>query len=404
MDGRNLVVCLDGTDNQFCATNTNVVRLFQALDQDPTRQLAYYDPGVGTIWEEGTLSRTYQKVQMVLGMAFGLGVTRNVGQAYAFLTRHHQMNDRIFIFGFSRGALEARALAALVHRCGLLQDHLSTLSPYAIRLSQTPGGDDVIREFQATFSRPAPVTFLGLWDTVTSMGNVWSPIHWPNTSYNPGVETVAHAIAIDERRAFFRQNRWRPSRGQTCSEVWFAGVHSDVGGGYPAHEGRLWAITLEWMAKHAMAGGLRFDEDRWRSVMSAGEPASVPDYASGQHESLTRAWKPLEFVPRFRNEQNAQGQWKKHLMIPARYGGTNGRPRELKPGERVHRSAIERFVARPDYRPATLIRAGLDDVSARAFLDTPNDEWIVPDRTGRVAVSVPPPAGQGAADDVEIMR
>jgi len=109
-------------------------------------------------------------------------------------------------------------------------------------------------------------------------------------------------------------------------------------------------------------------------------------------------------VPRFRNEQNAQGQWKKHLMIPARYGGTNGRPRELKPGERVHRSAIERFVARPDYRPATLIRAGLDDVSARAFLDTPNDEWIVPDRTGRVAVSVPPPAGQGAADDVEIMR
>src|SRR6476469_9948460 len=286
MDGRNLVVCLDGTDNQFCATNTNVVRLFQALDQDPTRQLAYYDPGVGTIWEEGTLSRTYQKVQMVMGMAFGLGVTRNVGQAYAFLTRHHQVNDRIFIFGFSRGALEARALAALVHRCGLLQNHLSTLSPYAIRLSQTPGGDDVIREFQATFSRPAPVTFLGLWDTVTSMGNVWSPIHWPNTSYNPGVETVAHAIAIDERRAFFRQNRWRPSRGQTCSEVWFAGVHSDVGGGYPAHEGRLWAITLEWMMKRATAAGLHLDEVRWRRVISAGEPVSTPDYASGQHESL----------------------------------------------------------------------------------------------------------------------
>jgi len=76
----------------------------------------------------------------------------------------------------------------------------------------------------------------------------------------------------------------------------------------------------------------------------------------------------------------------------------------LKPGERVHRTAVERFVARPDYRPATLTRAGLDEVSARAFLDTPDDEWIVPDRSGRLATSAPERASHGAADDIEIMR
>ena len=95
--GRNLVVCLDGTDNQFGETNTNVVRVFQSLEQDAGRVLGYYDPGVGTIWEEGTIGRFQQKLQMVLGLAFGLGVTRNVAQAYQFLMRHHAAGDTIHI-------------------------------------------------------------------------------------------------------------------------------------------------------------------------------------------------------------------------------------------------------------------------------------------------------------------
>src|SRR5687767_13599866 len=129
---RNLVVCLDGTENQFGETNTNVVRVFQSVHQDVSRVLSYYDPGVGTIWEEGTIAKTEQKIQMILGLAFGLGVTRNVAQAYQFLMRHHQPDDAIYIFGFSRGALEARALAGLLHRCGLLHAHLAPLDQYAI--------------------------------------------------------------------------------------------------------------------------------------------------------------------------------------------------------------------------------------------------------------------------------
>jgi len=156
---RNLVICLDGTDNQFGRHNTDVVRVFQSLARDPLRQIGYYDPGVGTIWESGTLSKVSQKVQMLLGMAFGLGVSRNVAQAYAFLMQHYRTGDNIFIFGFSRGALEARALAGLVHRCGLLEPQLASLEDYAHHLFKSPGNDSMLAEFKKTFRRSPKSSF-----------------------------------------------------------------------------------------------------------------------------------------------------------------------------------------------------------------------------------------------------
>lgn len=382
---RNVVICLDGTDNQFGRHNTNVVRVFQSLQHDPQRQIGYYDPGVGTIWESGTLSRVSQKIQMLLGMAFGLGVSRNVAQAYAFLMRHYRAGDGIFIFGFSRGALEARALAGLVHRCGLLDPQLTSLEDYALRLFKSPGNEAVLAEFKMTFSQQIEIDFLGLWDTVTSMGNVWSPIYWPFTTRNPSVKRVAHAIAIDERRSFFRQNRWTAVASQQVSEMWFAGVHSDIGGGYPASSGRLWAITLEWMMEHACKplhpgdAALILDSVRWQEIKTAGrtDPAA-PDYASEQHSSLTWGWKPLELVPKPYREEQTDGSYKTRVMLPALHGGFRGRPRKLHPGEHVHRSAIERFVARSDYRPPTLHEAGLTMPLAHAFLAGEAGSWIVP--------------------------
>jgi len=382
--GRNLVVCFDGTDNQFGATNTNIVRLYQAMRRDPAVQIGLYDPGVGTMGEPGTITTTARRIQMILGLAFGLGVTQNVSDAYRFLMQAYGPDDRIFIFGFSRGALEARALAGLIHRCGLLHPHLVPLEPYAIRFFQTPGDFKVVRAFQATFARRVDVTFLGLWDTVTSMGNVWSPITWPFTTSNPSVRSVAHAIAIDERRAFFRQNRWKPTEGQQCTEVWFAGVHSDVGGGYPVAEGRLWAITLRWMAGHASRAGLLLDDADLEAALAEGADTNgtTPDCATNQHDSLTLAWKPLELVPRFRKEERPDGTWVSRLVIPAAGSGFAGRPRSLRGGERVHRSAIERFVAVGTYRPPTLTRAGLTLPLAQQFLETTDEEWIVPHHAG----------------------
>jgi len=381
---RNLVVCLDGTDNEFCLQNTNVVRMFQSLIRDPERQIPLYDAGVGTIWEPGTLSKASQKIQLWLGMAFGLGVTRNVAEAYAFLMNHHREGDRIFLFGFSRGALEVRALAALIHRCGLLEPQLGPLEPYAMRLFQTAGNNEVVSSFKETFSRDIGIEFLGIWDTVTSMGNVWSPVRWPHTTWNPSVKRVAHAIAIDERRAFFRQNRWSPADEQRVDEEWFAGVHSDVGGGYDPHKGRLWAITLEWMAAHAREAELLFDDSKLQAALNLGraEAGSCPDAATDQNDSMSPFWKALELVPRRSRARRDDGTFdEERWMLPFRHSGFRGRPRRLSPGEKVHRSAIERFVARSDYRPETLTNAGLNLEVASTFLNTDQRAWVVPSRT-----------------------
>jgi hypothetical protein len=260
------------------------------------------------------------------------------------------------------------------------------LIPYAVRIFQTIRNDDVARAFQSTFSRPVVIHFLGLWDTVTSMGNVWSPVHWPNTTHNPSVANVCHAIALDERRSFFRENRWggdRPIVGQTVSQVWFAGVHCDVGGGYPASSGRLWAITLEWMVEQAVPKGLLVDAARFKERLADGAatPSGVPDCDSEQHNSLTMSWKPLELVPKPHRRRNPDGSYgAERFLVPALTTGFDGRPRELLEGEKVHRSAVRRFVEKPNYSSQTLIDAGLTADEAKRFLETSDAAWTVPQK------------------------
>lgn len=379
---KNLVICLDGTNNEFGIHNTNVVRLYQSLTKDEQRQPTYYDPGVGTMWEPGTLTRCSRKMQTVLGLAFGLGATRNVIQAYEFLMRNHEPGDKLFIFGFSRGALEARALAALLWKCGLLNRNQTSLVPYAVRLFQSPGNDAVASGFKDTFSRDVDTHFLGLWDTVTSMGNVFSPVHWPYSTNNPGVRSVRHAIALDERRSFFRQNRWggSSSGAQDAVEAWFPGVHCDVGGGYAACEGRLWVMSLEWMAREALKAGLLIDPQRLSGVLSEGKDAwgDVPDYSTGDHDSMLWWWMPVELVPKPHSQRHANGSYASGWIWPFAHAGFKGRPRSLFKGELVHRSAIQRFADRKEYRPSPLLKAGLNENAARTFLCTSDEFWTVP--------------------------
>jgi uncharacterized protein (DUF2235 family) len=391
---RNLVVCLDGTNNEFGAQNTNVVRLFQALAEDPARQCRYYDPGVGTMGYPGALTRVMQKVTQVLGLAFGLGVTQNVIDAYQFLMRRYQDGDRIFIFGFSRGALEARALAAMLYRCGLLKPDLETLTPYAVRVFQTVNNQKVAGEFKATFSRKAEVEFLGLWDTVTAFGNVWTPIAWPNVTHNPSVRTVRHAVALDERRAFFRQNRWAEgdaTLGQSVKERWFVGVHCDVGGGYPANESALWTLPMEWMVTEAAACGLLVDTDRVAAVTEEARQACADPqgWSSRVHDSMSGLgpiWPIAEAVPKRRwlgknPDKTDHYEWIwpiRHWFGAWRSGhGTIGRARELRPGDHLHRSVIQRFAADPRYRPDPLVRIGMTTTAAQTFLATREESYVV---------------------------
>ena len=181
--GRNLVVCLDGTNNQFGDVNTNVVRLIQVIDRDQRKQRIYYDPGVGTLPEPGVATWIGKKISEGIGLAFGAGLMWKVQEAYSYLMEMWEPDDRVFIFGFSRGAYSARVLAGVLHAFGLLPRGAQNMLPYMMRLyararderkalnGQLGRWQKLCSSFRYTFSRAVtpedqerhfPVYFLGL--------------------------------------------------------------------------------------------------------------------------------------------------------------------------------------------------------------------------------------------------
>ncbi len=160
--------------------------------------------------------------------------------------------------------------------------------------------------FRSTFARAVsqvddqrrlPVHFLGVWDTVSSVGWVWDPATFPYTASNPSIKIVRHAASIDERRWFFRQNLMQPAKDQDFREEWFPGVHSDVGGGYPEKDGGLWRVPFGWILDAAQTAGLLVDQARLQRVLQA-TPASPSPWNDTKHESLTSLWWPAEFFPK----------------------------------------------------------------------------------------------------------
>jgi uncharacterized protein (DUF2235 family) len=300
--GRNIVLCLDGTANQLRAKgNTNVVRLYQLLDlSDPERQVAFYDPGVGTFSARGAWSRAGRLWTRLLGLAFGFGIKDNLGEAYTFLMDHYRPGDRVFVFGFSRGAFTARALAGVTYRAGLMRDGAQNLVEYLVR-AYTKGDAftdedwEVMSQFGDTFaidhdgSKAMPIHFLGLWDSVKALGWFrWDP-KWPFTRKLPNARTIRHAVSIGERRRPYAEYLVTPTDDSDLREVWFAGVHSDVGGGF-ADDDRLARITLKWMAEEAVAAGLLVRPRRYRSRC-----AVEPSYADAHAHGTGALWAVLTF-------------------------------------------------------------------------------------------------------------
>jgi uncharacterized protein (DUF2235 family) len=247
---KNIVICCDGTANEFAQDRTNVVKLFFTLEQqNPLTQVAYYHPGLGTMEAVGAITSVARRVTKILGLAIGYGLEADVAEAYRFLMSRYADGDRIFLFGFSRGAYTARAVAALLHMYGLLRPGNEPLIPYAIRMmtaiTKLRGRKaedrrvaeyfDLARNFREHFSRTGvKIHFVGVWDTVSSVGWFENPLRLPYTADNSSIAIGRHAIAIDERRAFFRANMWHPTPDggpADVKQVWFPGVHADVGGG-----------------------------------------------------------------------------------------------------------------------------------------------------------------------------
>ncbi|MFI1938726.1 DUF2235 domain-containing protein [Streptomyces purpureus] len=307
---KNIVVCLDGTGNQLKATgNTNVVRLYEMLDLgDPTRQIAYYDPGVGTFSAAGAWTAPGRKVSRLSGLAFGSGLKTNLAEAYTYLMRHYEPGDRLYLFGFSRGAYTARALAGLIQAVGLLRPGSENLVPYAIGIYAknrdfTKDDWDQLHRFAGTFSAPVggrfgvPVEYLGLWDSVKAAGLLRWNLRWLHTRQLPNARRARHAVSLDERRRPYEEyliERPRTPRPPPAlvEQVWFAGVHSDVGGTFD-DDPQLPTIALKWVVDGALDAGLLLKDAAYETAL-----AVDAGHALGTVHRMGHVWALLTYRSR----------------------------------------------------------------------------------------------------------
>lgn len=271
---RRLALFLDGTWNTL-NDNTNVWRL-KSLCPQSADQKVYYSVGVGT-----------KKGEKISGGAFGIGIDEEVMAAYEWIVETYAPDDRLFIFGFSRGAFTARSLAGFISKCGLLQPG-SPLSMNQLYARYRKGDVPSVRALQdrqdgltledrwiKKYSRPIPIWFQGVWDTVGTLGVPLpffprvsrSKFKFLETDLRINDTHAFHALAIDEHRASFKPTLWQkttPRTGPTypprdfahVEQRWFAGAHSNVGGGY--ENDLLAQVPLRWMAGKAAAHGLAF--------------------------------------------------------------------------------------------------------------------------------------------------
>ena len=309
---KNIVVCCDGTSAKYGAEdeNTNVVRLFERLGKDGEEQTSYYDPGVGTYSPlRNPIRRGIDKLAMA---AFGSGVETNVQEAYKYLMDYYEHGDRVYLIGYSRGAYTVQLLAAMLHKCGLLTKGSNNLIPYATKMYKE-GDDDTARRFKGSFSRECKPHFIGVWDTVASVGWLFWRKYFTNHQLNGDVAYGFQALSIDEERKHFRVARWDENVGpeyQTIEQVWFSGFHGDVGG-QKADRG-ISDITLEWMLRHAENKGLILRSD-WQESLS-------PDPSGKTKPSRVHIWRLLPKKKRFIPEDA-----KIHRSVFERVGGAHNR-------------------------------------------------------------------------------
>lgn len=328
---KNIVVFCDGTGNDRTRDDfdTNVAMLYEralhSKQGEPTRQVTYYDAGVGT--EMGDL----------IGKATGNGISQNIQQAYDFIVRYYDPGDHIFVFGFSRGAYTVRSLAGMIGLVGVprarqtidgrsvdLHDEKEkargrlVAEAYAIyKITDADERKDKARKFRETYGPPEhaddekrAVHFIGVWDTVRSLGipvgyrdvelTIW-PHRFHDHELSEHVRYAYHALSIDDDRIAFHPTLWNePTKAQKLAkpgeqpkqkfeQVWFAGVHSDVGGGYK--ERGLADITLRWMMERALAAepplllAPDYADDPFRGIS--------PKANDTIHDPRDKAWKKV---------------------------------------------------------------------------------------------------------------
>lgn len=347
---KRLVVCCDGTWNEpdelrhGVGAPTNVAKLALGVETgDATDQLLFYEPGVGTTPDE-----------RISGGAFGYGLSRNICDGYRFLAERFSPGDQLFLFGFSRGAYTARSLAGLIRNCGILRSDCAdrvdqAYAFYRDRTSHTHPGALASQIFRKMYSYDDDqIYFIGVWDTVGALGiptNLpgwdWVSKHFTDweqlwgfhdTRLSSRVKFAYHALSIDELRDPFKPTLWTEGGGdgQTIEQVWFAGVHTEVGGG--SADSSLSDIALLWMIDKAKQCGLTFKPDQLEPGRSDGADEVVgPNWSGPTFDSRHGVWKALHAYHR--------------LTQP---------PVRAAPAQTVASSAARRFREMHDYSPEGL--------------------------------------------------
>jgi len=418
---KNLVLLSDGTGNSSAKLlKSNVWRLFQALDlTDPAKQVAYYDNGVGT---------SSFKLLAILGGIFGVGLKRNVIDIYCFACRNYEKGDRVYGFGFSRGAFTMRIVAGFIARIGLVpydgnEAHLRRDAATAYREYRRQrkfhSGIFVrplraIRDFvlhtilrRPTFAQinPPPFDkfhFLGVWDTVGAYGGpideitraidyYYLPLSMPDQFMNGRITRACHALGLEEERDAFTPvlwddryvrhdgklqpvgQNWKPEPAkpnaplapidqERISQVWFAGVHCDVGGGYP--QDGLAYHALQWMMERAEVYGLTYlphERDDLRESANCYDKLNDSRHGiAGYYRYKPRNLRDLYRVPMYklsfwsdvkyvlgilRKKEDPDGELRKEL----------GHEPDKRPPAKVHESALDRIAKGNDgYAPIVL--------------------------------------------------
>ncbi|WP_026181531.1 DUF2235 domain-containing protein [Thioalkalivibrio sp. ALJ7] len=325
---RRIVICADGTWNRpeediESDVPTNVLRLARAIaptDAAGDPQQVFYDWGVGAYYAKLT------------GGVTGRGIHKNIQDAYRYIVQNYAPGSEIFLFGFSRGAYTVRSLCGLINNCGILKRPDARRIEQAFQhykktaASHAPEGE-ASRAFRQKHAHPSrEIRFVGVWDTVGALGIPFSLLglldrtdEFYDTKLGPNVRIARHALAIDETRADFEPTLWAPRPGLDLKQIWFSGVHADIGGGYaPDAKGRLASeMPLAWMLDEARFAGLQLEDhlpDSLRPHATAPlhrsrrhiyrlrrtyrRPLHQPDYPTELHPSvLERYQKDTSYRP-----------------------------------------------------------------------------------------------------------
>ena len=257
---KNIVIFSDGTGQEGGkGANTNIYKLFNMIEDRTLRQVSFYDRGLGTGWRK------------LSGNVSGAGISQNILECYSFIFENYEAGDSIFLFGFSRGAATVRSLSSFIHHFGILPKSRPELieKAYGIYKLNATEREAEAAEFLSTHHTMwTRVKFLGCYDTVAALGLPIKPLSvllnkvpgfqhtFHNFKLSETVENAYQALAIDDERQTFHPILWDTDvlEYQTIRQVWFCGMHTDVGGGYDEQE--LSDIPLVWMNKMAANHGL----------------------------------------------------------------------------------------------------------------------------------------------------